>query len=933
MKRNDFTTNEGLPSNHIYDIVEDNKGFLWIATDNGVSRFDGKYFQNFSVKQGLPSNEVLQILRDGTGNIWANSYKQLPAYFDEVTGRFVTIKNHENLQLITQSLLFATHLSDGAIKFYNPAGYVTVKNKQVIAYGSLLQDRLLIDGTPVDISFKVKTGNVYCNYFYLNNQLIDSIVLRLESNFIKTYFNDNCIFYFTNKGKIYKVSKIKIQPLSYQSDQLQIPEHIAWSKFSDQNLIVTSTKGNVFVYNKNDLSPVARLVGNIKANCAYMDKFGNIWIGTLDEGVVYYGNNKIRNINIPPNYVKPNFLSIAISERNELFAGNYYGQVLKIEKDKLRKFEYRHADYQTWIRRLICMNDKIVTVNDRGYSINFKPDIPLSTPKQKATSLKDAVAINDSIIVFGTIAGLKELNINTGQTRDLNSNNERSLSLVHTGSNLIYYIGTKGLYQYHIEKNRSAFIALNNTFKNERLSALTYAADGSLWASSLDGNLLIFKSDTIFADIRQNAALPDNITCLLAHRDKIWIGGKNGIAILTYSFSGRKLNYKIHTISKNDGLPSNSINDLVAKDDTVYVATENGIAAIPANYQHQKFEIIPELTGVKVNQAAIPIAKQYRLESDQNNVTLQFSGIELSGHFKAIQYSINDGETWGTLDGNTLNIQLNSGSHTIFIRAVDANNQISERILKLDFYIKTPFYKSIWFWILIAIAITAAFFWWIYWIRLQKQKNIYEQQLALELQRKKITADLHDDIGATLSSLQLNSAVANQLMDVDQSRARSMLHKIEDQSQSLADKIGDIIWSMKPGKDELMTISSRIKNFAHDILSACEGMNYKVLIDADANISIQNITMRKNIVLITKEAINNVAKYSNATEVFIGLEIKDKWISLTVRDNGKGFDIAAQKGNGIANMRIRAEELSGIFTIDTALNKGTLVSVQIPLIP
>ncbi|MDN8902010.1 two-component regulator propeller domain-containing protein, partial [Staphylococcus aureus] len=75
VKRNDFTTNEGLPSNHIYDIVEDNKGFLWIATDNGVSRFDGKYFQNFSVKQGLPSNEVLQILRDGTGNIWANSYK------------------------------------------------------------------------------------------------------------------------------------------------------------------------------------------------------------------------------------------------------------------------------------------------------------------------------------------------------------------------------------------------------------------------------------------------------------------------------------------------------------------------------------------------------------------------------------------------------------------------------------------------------------------------------------------------------------------------------------------------------------------------------------------------------------------------------------------------------------------------------------------
>ena len=62
-----FSTNEGLPSNHIYDIAEDDNGFLWIATNNGLARFDGKYFYNYTVKNGLPSNDVLQVIKEKNG--------------------------------------------------------------------------------------------------------------------------------------------------------------------------------------------------------------------------------------------------------------------------------------------------------------------------------------------------------------------------------------------------------------------------------------------------------------------------------------------------------------------------------------------------------------------------------------------------------------------------------------------------------------------------------------------------------------------------------------------------------------------------------------------------------------------------------------------------------------------------------------------------
>ncbi|RQO32322.1 hypothetical protein DBR32_01560 [Taibaiella sp. KBW10] len=932
VKRNTFTTNEGLPSNHIYDITEDNKGFLWIATDNGVSRFDGKYFQNFSVREGLPSNEVLQVLKDGDGHIWINCFKQVPAYFDEINGRFVPIKNHSSLDIIAKSLLVATHLADGSVKFYNYIGYVTFKNKQITDYQFMVQDRIIIKNESIDLRLKHYNNGAYCSYLYANNQLLDSIVLKSKNFFIKTHFHENEIFQFTRKNKIYKIYKINIRPLSYQLDSLNIPENITWYKFVAHNMIITSLGGNVYIYNKNNFSFITKLEGDVKANCAYVDKFKKIWVGTLDEGLVYYDNNKIRTIAIPPNYVRPNFLSISINNNKELFAGNYYGQVLKVKGGQFSRYENQYENYQTWIRKLICINNDIVTVNDRGYNINFNQNKQILNAQNTPTVLKDAVSINDSTIVLGTISGLIALNLNTGKTKSLDSDRDRALNLVTTDGNLIYYIGTKGLYRYNIAKDTSIFIPLPPSCINENLSVLAAAADHTLWASSRRGDLLIFKHDTVYAIIKENATLPENITCMLAHQQKIWIGSKKGIAVLAYYFVDNKLHYTINTISKNDGLPSNTINALVAQNDTVYAATENGIALIPANYQNPKFEIRPELTGIKINQVSIPIAQNYKLESNQNNITLQFAGIELSGHFKAIQYRLNEDTKWGTLDGNTLNIQLNSGHHTIYIRAIDANNQVSKQILQLHFSIKTPFYQAIWFWILIASVITASVLRWFNWRRLEKQKAIYEQKLALELQRKKITADLHDDIGATLSSLQLNSAVANQLIHTDTNRTKDILHKIEDQSQSLADKIGDIIWSMKPGKDEFMTIGSRIKNFANDILGS-GNMDYKIIIDPNINKTIQDITTRKNIVLITKEALNNIAKYSDASEAFVCIEIKGTQIELLIRDNGNGFDVCDQKGNGLANMRIRTEELNGLFTIESAPKKGTVILVTIPLVP
>src|ERR1700754_1801397 len=97
-----FTVNDGLPSNNIYRCIEDNKGFLWVATDAGIARFDGKHFQVFTTRDGLPDNEVLAVVKENDGRIWVNCFKQSPAYFDEVKNRFINAKEDSTLAKVKE---------------------------------------------------------------------------------------------------------------------------------------------------------------------------------------------------------------------------------------------------------------------------------------------------------------------------------------------------------------------------------------------------------------------------------------------------------------------------------------------------------------------------------------------------------------------------------------------------------------------------------------------------------------------------------------------------------------------------------------------------------------------------------------------------------------------------------------------------------------
>lgn len=206
------------------------------------------------------------------------------------------------------------------------------------------------------------------------------------------------------------------------------------------------------------------------------------------------------------------------------------------------------------------------------------------------------------------------------------------------------------------------------------------------------------------------------------------------------------------------------------------------------------------------------------------------------------------------------------------------------------------------------------------------------QKLQKSRFRNKVSKDLHDDVGSSLSSLNVYSTVAAEVLESNPSKAKEMLQKISEQSVQLMENIGDIVWSMKSSKEETINLSTKIKNFASDVLSAAE-INYQINVDESDDVSVKSITARRNILMIIKEAINNAVKYSGASNIIINIKKADTTFIINITDNGKGFDVETKKetGNGLSNMQKRAAELNGSVAILSSQGKGTTITALFPL--
>lgn len=211
-----------------------------------------------------------------------------------------------------------------------------------------------------------------------------------------------------------------------------------------------------------------------------------------------------------------------------------------------------------------------------------------------------------------------------------------------------------------------------------------------------------------------------------------------------------------------------------------------------------------------------------------------------------------------------------------------------------------------------------------------KLKRKLEQQNQLLGVRNDIAKDLHDEIGSTLTSIKILSEVSQNNLQKDQQKASSLLSKITEQSSQMQQGMSDIIWAIKPDNDKLENMLVRMREYASHTL---EPRNILATFQVDERALSQSLDMqqRRDFFLIFKEAINNAAKYSQASKVEIRIQKENGQLQLSVTDNGIGFTTGNESSsNGLKNMKTRAEALKGIITIQSEPGKGTKVLAIVP---
>jgi signal transduction histidine kinase len=317
------------------------------------------------------------------------------------------------------------------------------------------------------------------------------------------------------------------------------------------------------------------------------------------------------------------------------------------------------------------------------------------------------------------------------------------------------------------------------------------------------------------------------------------------------------------------------------------------------------------------------------LEPNQNQLQIDFFGLSFAaGEVLRYQLKLEGADRdWSTLtDQRAVNYAtLSPGTYRFLVRAVSADGLASSTPATVAFTILPPIWLRWWFLTLMTVMIGLV----VYAIYRYRVTRLLE----LERVRTRIAADLHDDIGSSLSRMAILGEVVKQRVASTNPESAEMLTHLAGMARELVDTMSDVVWSIDPRRDNLNTLILRIGRFASDLLDphgiAC---HFQTPLDSE-KVKLAP-EQRRHLFLIFKEAINNIVRHADCRSVWLTITIGDHYLAAEIRDDGRGMsstDLSLCHGHGLENMRVRAAALGGQLLVVSAPDQGTRLTLTVPL--
>lgn len=697
-------------------------------------------------------------------------------------------------------------------------------------------------------------------------------------------------------------------------------------------------------------------------NCFLTDTSGGTWIGS-QAGLNYYHpkNNRFQSLKPTEGYftgIKGVF-SIYTDDDTIILLGTKNGLYQYNEATRqYTKASATSADYYYCFLKQKGLPFLAGTSAGLKELVQTKNNyLVKNAPLQGSSILNNArvcciKSFEDSLLLFGTKdAGLYTCNLITHTWRHLfNDSMQKQLpdNLVHDiaigKDGNVFLAHENGITKINLHTGVKHFYEVDPGRKDWLTSKSIFALiarPDTLWAASNGGGIfMLLEKQNIFKRVSELQGLANNaVYCIVADADnRIWSSTNFGICMYNIS-NGNIINF-----DRSDGLQDNEFNSFASykSSNYIYFGGVNGVSRFsPSSFSFNKTNCNIVINRITVHSANGRLRyvevedSAFSIKFNENIVELNYNASDFIKNTKH-QYSyrvVGFNSNWIDLKyKNDLTLMnLAPGHYTLEIRATSNDGFISSNIKKIYINVVPAYWQTITFKLLISILVAALFFagFRFYYInKIRIQKSIYESKMAVEKERERISAEIHDDIGAGLSSVKLQLALLGHKFAKDE--VKKDMDKIDRNMTDLTEKIREVIWSLDTSNDNLENLVYYIHKIAADIFNKTD---IALTFDIDPTLPEINISgeKRRNIYLIVKEAVYNIKKHSRATYASVKIWIAANELNIEISDNGVGFSLQTSPPGryGLKNMRNRAIALNAQYNITSVA--GTKISIKIPL--
>ena len=913
-----YTVKDGLPSNTVYAVEQDDFGFIWFGTDSGLSRFDGYEFINYSIEDGLPDTEILNFFQDSQSRIWFYTLNGKVGFVQngsiysstntswlkelDFDGRISSIVEHDG-KIFLSDINASIKILEGQRAYDLPA-----------KINNLLSSTYSLCTCENELFF----AGVFNSHIIKDDDEIDEISygFKLPGSLIYPKCEEGIVYAFTiGENRLVRISKDR----SYFSEKY--PSDIFNLKLLNGKLILFLTSG-VYEVDKQNLNNNIRIKNISTATSMLIDQEQNEWYTSLEKGVFINLKKEVKRVG------DISKVSTLHSFNSTLYIAHDYRKISKYNRGNIDR--YLTLEKESKILDLLVESDTAIWTNRRdGIYLN----------ERLITSIIGrSLAMQNEFVYQGVARGLQLFQQGEVKGRifyPINNNIAPSHNMVLdivTLSDDSLLLGTdKGLWSY----SKSGFKdASKSPLLSVRMNKISFDSEGTLWIATAREGVISMSKDGVLNQYTSRDGLTSNICTDLEINDtEVWISTPNGLNKLERS----RTNDQYEVLNILDELAPWNINDIESFQDSIYIATNDGLFSLShevALSEKNTFEVF--IDKVLANgQPTLQNAFNHSISS----IEITFKGLVFRNNKNLIyQYQlVNQGASpneagWVATSTNTINFSNPSpGGYSIWIRAKTKNGDWTNPI-NYDFKVIPAFWQRI------AVQIGAIVF--LLLLGFLTVRNYYRIQASKKgLERDKISSEikaLKAQINPHFLFNSLNS-IQSFLLDGDIDHADEYLIKYSKLIRMVLD-LSDKLMVTLAEELELLSLYVSLEKLRFE-----NGFEFNVKVADD--ISADSIKIPSMVIqpLIENAIWHGISPLQKPGIINLTTIKNQDFHEIIIEDNGVGFETHhpfkkgkhVSKGSKLVSDRLQLiDQIEGTdskLSINSKLNIGTTVTLAFPI--